>query len=236
MSRLSVLGLLFGLAGCGGTFGAFDGLPASSDVSNVPWPRLVDTPEPPEERLTAGTGEQATERLNALRGQSEGRLARANQILPVTDSLLVRADANRSRPESTVPPVDEAGLLARAEQLQARTAVAPHAVDDADLLARAAQVQARSQVASSDVNETDLLARAALLRQRTAELGTVNEAELLARAIGNRPATRTLATPVAQSSPTAPRPPVPLRPLDTPVVSSSFEERARLARERAAGL
>ena len=232
MSRLGVLGLLVGLVGCGSSFGAFDDVPTGNDVSAEPWPRLVDTPEPPEARLTAGTGEQATQRLSGLRSETEQRLARADAVQPVPDSLLARGEASRSRPVNAIPSIDEAGLLARAAQLEARTAVPPPAVDDVDLLARAAQVQARAQSASSAVDETDLLARAALLRQRTSEQNEIGEDSLLARGAQ----AQATGASSGQSAPVLPRPPVPLRPLDVPVVTSSFEERARLARERAAGL
>ena len=236
MVRLSALGLLLGLVGCSGSFGAFDDLPPLSDNSDAPWPRLVDTPEAPEGRLVTGEGERATERLAALRGDSETRLARANQVLPVSDSLLARGEASQTRPLNEAPPVDEAGLLARAAQLQSRTADVQPAVDDADLLARAARVRAQAQIASAPVNEADLQARAALLRQRTSDVAALNEADLLSRASRSQRGDTAPVAPIVQNAPVAPRPPVPLRPLDTPVVSSSFEERARLARERAAGL
>lgn len=235
MSRLSVLGLLVGLVGCN-SFGAFEDLPPLSDTSNAAWPRLVDTPEPPEGRLLAGEGDRATERLSGLRGDSQARLARADQVPSVSDSLLARGDASRTRPLSEAPPVDEAGLLARAAELQTRTSDAPSAVNDADLLARAARLQAQAEIASAPVDEADLQARAALLRQRTSDFATLNEADLLARAARNQQGFTAPVAPIAQNAPASPRPPAPLRPLDTPVVSSSFEERARLARERAADL
>ena len=225
-----------GLAGCSGSFGAFEDLPPLSDHSEAPWPRLVDTPEPPKGRLVAGDGERATERLNELRSQSQARTARADQVLPVSDSLLVRGEASQTRPLNQVPPVDEVGLFARAAQLQARTTDAPPAVDDSDLLARAARLQAQAQFAAAPVDEAGLEARAALLRQRTSDLATVNEADLLSRSARNQQGFVAPVAPLVQTAPPAPRQPAPLRPLDTPVVSSSFEERARLARERAAGL
>jgi len=213
MSRLSVLGLLVCLAGCGSSIGALDGLPSGSDVSDVPWPRLVDTPEPPEERLTAGNGTLAEARLSERRGESAVRLARAGSVDPVSDSLLARGVANRTRPIGAVSSVDEAALLARAERLQER-----------------------SQIAPSDVDEADLLARAALIRQRASRLGSVDEASLAVGPASIEQGSYNSRAPLLSGGPAAPRAPVPLRPLDAPVVSSSFEERARLARERAAGL
>lgn len=236
MVRWSVLGLLVGLAGCGSTIGAFDGLPPASDVGDAPWPRLVDTPEAPEDRLIAGNGAVVEERLSVRRGSSEARQARADSVAPVSDSLLARGVASQSRPANVVPPVDEAALLERAARLQERTQRAPVDIDDSDLLARAARAEERTRVAPSEVNEVDLLGRAEVLRQRAADVNAVNETELLARAGRSQQNANGAAVPVVSQSPVAPRAPVPLRPLDTPVVSSSFEERARLARERAAGL
>jgi len=236
MTRFSVFGLLIGLAGCGSTIGAFDGLPEGADVKNAPWPRLVDTPEPPEGRLTAGNGVRAFESLTSQRGQSEARLARADTVPPVSDSLLTRGGNIQSRTENTAPPINEADLLTRAERLQARSELGASAVDEEDLLARAARLQARSGVAESTVIDTDLQARAELQQRRTLQQLPVDEAGLLARTDHTRRNAGPAPLTNVQAAPAVPRPPVPLRPLDTPVVSSSFEERARLARERAAGL
>ena len=178
MTRVVILGLVCGLAGCGSTIGAFDGLPAGPDVTESAWPRLVDTPAPPDDRLVAGTGEQAAARLGAQRVQAEARAARANQVAPVSETLAARGKTNLARTGDAGPGFDETDLRARA---------AP--IDDGALQARAALVRARTSAP---------------------------------------PATSSIITGAQV------RRPVPLRPLDTPVVSDSFEERARLARERAA--
>lgn len=213
MSRLIVLGLLVGLAGCGSSIGALDGLPSGSDVSDVPWPRLVDTPEPPEARLTAGHGDRAAERLAQQRGAAADRQARAEAVAPVSETLVARGASNQARPVGSVAPVNEA-----------------------DLLARAARLRANADIAPQPLEEADLLARAELLRARAGALGSVNEPDLLARALRNRQSVGAPTSSLARTVPVSPRPPVPLRPLDTPVVSSDFENRARLARERAARL
>lgn len=169
MVRLVSVAVLLGFAGCGSTIGALDGLPDGPDMSAVEWPRLVDTPEAPEARLTSGAGERAVQNLQAQQASAAARIARAEAVLPVSDALLQRSAASRARTAvPAAPAVDEAGLLARAQEIRVR-AVAP------------------------------------------------------------RP---TLSVSEAGASPL--RRPVPIRPLDTPVVSSNFEERARRARERAA--
>lgn len=184
--------LIVGLSGCGSTIGALDSLPSGPDVGDAAWPRLVDTPEPPEERLTAGNGAGAAERLSVRRSESDERLSRAASVQPVSDTLLTRGEASQSR----------SGIAA-----------AP-AVNEADLLARAEQVRLRSQTDVASINETDLQARAAQSRIRTALPVPASTVTSSLDAVG-------------------PRLPAPLRPLETPVVSSSFEERARLAQERA---
>ena len=184
--------LLVGLAGCGSTIGALDSLPSGPDVSDAEWPLLIDTPEPPEERLTAGTGGNAVERLSARRTQAGQRLSRAESVPPVSDTLLARGTESQSRSAvASVPAVDEADLLARADLLRQR-----------------------SQIEVASVNETDLQARAELNRTRT-----------------SLPIPASTVTTSLDAA--GPRVPVPLRALDTPVVSSSFEERARRAQERA---
>ena len=186
------LGLVLCLAGCGSTIGALDSLPSGPDVSEAAWPRLVDTPEPPEERLTAGTGDRAVQRLGQQRAAADQRLVQAASVQPVSDELLSRGATSQSRSAvAAAPAVDEVGLLARADALRARTQIEVASVNEADLLNRASEIRARTSVpvpASTVTLSGDL---------------------------------------------SGPRAPVPLRPLDAPVVSSSFEERARLAQQRA---
>jgi len=160
---ISVLVLL--LSGCGQVVGDLAELPRGADVGDAPWPLLVDTPEPPANRLMAEDGERTATRLAALRETADGRLARAQAVPPVADDLLVRGAANQGRTSDAAPTFDEAGLLARAERL----------------------------------------------RQRAVEADAMT-------------------APVAAIRPARP---VPLRPLDAPVVSLSFEERARRALARA---
>jgi len=181
--RVSVAVFLL-LAGCGSTIGSFDELPKGADVGDAAWPRLVDTPESPEARLTAGTGEVAAVRLGEQRALLDARRVRADAIPPVSDALQGRGELIASRAADSGSDVDEAALLARADTLRARSQASAVAVDDAGLRARA--------LAS---------------RQRGLE-------------------------PVRPAA--APRTPVPLRPLAQPVVSNSFEERARRAQQRAA--
>ncbi len=212
--------LLIGFAGCGNTIGALDSLPSGPDVSGVAWPLLVDTPEPPEERLMAGTGAQAITRLNARRTAVDGRLASAAALPPVSDVLLTRAESSRSRVSvGAGPAVNEADLLARAESLRQRTdlqsaSAATQNFDEAALLARAERARQQSSLAFASAGEADLQNRANIsgLRKNQPQAASAFD---------------------AASATFGPRAPVPLRPLDTPVVSNSFEQRARLAQARA---
>lgn len=215
MLRLSALGLCVGLMGCGSTIGALDGLPAGPDLSDTPWPRLVDTPAAPEGRMIPAEGEQAKARLAQRRGEADARSARAQAVAPVSETLLARGEASRTRTDlPDRPTVNEADLVARAERLRART-----------------------QLANAPIAETDLLARAALLRERAALMANQSgqDATLAQSTLDQQRSTQP-AFAAAPAGPPQPRVPVPLRSLDTPVVSSDFEERARLARERAARL
>ena len=182
MTRYLSIALLFGLGGCGGIIGELEKVPQGPDVSAAPWPRLVDTPEPPEARLTAGSGERALESLTNERTAQDSRQARADAVPPVSQTLVSRGQSN---------------VL--------RTADAGPGVDADDLLARAALLRERTQASSQPISN-DLEARSALIRERS-------NTAVVAAAPPNRP--------------------VPLRPLETPVVSSTFEERARKAQERA---
>lgn len=246
------------LSGCGNSIGTLDSLPAGPDVSAAEWPRLVDTPTlPDEELLNTQTGERVIERLDRQGNEVEARRLRADAIPPVSGQLLDRATVSRSRSDvASVPAVDEASLLARAAQLRdnaqatsvqfderdllaraarqrQRNSDVAHFVDENDLLARAARQQARDADGARFVNENDLLARAARQQERTAGISlSSGDLDLRARSQLNQ----TKASNVSQPSNAVdePRAPRPLRPLEAPVVSSSFEERARLALQRAA--
>ncbi len=159
---IPVLALL--LAGCGQVVGDLSELPRGADLSDTPWPLLVDTPEPPTDRLLITEGERTAVRLAGLREAADTRLARAQAVPPVSDGLVARGAANQGRTGDAAPPIDEVALLARAEELRRR----------------AQSINAESA-----------------------------------------------------SAPVLPARPTPLRPLDAPVVSSGFEERARRALARA---
>jgi len=205
---------ILGLVGCGSTIGALDSLPTGPDVSGVAWPKLVDTPSLPEDRLNLETGERAAERLIRRKVQAGERLVSANATQPVSDALVIRGGENQNRvSDGTSLIVDDATLLARAARAQERSRVVDGNVDEAGLRARASRQTERYSLDRSAVDETDLVARAV-------------------RQIGRSDGNTLDATSGTTAAPT-PRAPVPLRPLDTPVVSSSFEERARQARLRA---
>ncbi len=253
--------MIVGLSGCGSSITALDSLPKGPDVSSAEWPRLIDTPAlPAEELLNTQTGERVIERLDRQGNEIEARRLRADSVLPVSEQLTARAIASRSRSDAAAnPAVDEASLLARAAQSRESTRVTSaqfderdllaraarqrerntdtaHFVDEDDLLARVARQQARDADGTRFVNESDLLARAARQQQRTAGVTLPSDGvDLRARSQLNQTKSSNVASisspPKATDGPSAPRP---LRPLESPVVSSSFEERARLALKRAA--
>lgn len=165
MKQVGSFVLVLCLAGCGSTIGTLDELPDGPDVSAAEWPRLVDTPEPPEARLIAGTGERAAQRLGVAREQAGIRLASAGAVPPVSDALLSRGAASRARSDGAVAPaVDEAALLARAERLRQRTATELPAIDEAGLMARAAAMSGRGVASASAAVETAALAPVAAPR------------------------------------------------------------------------
>lgn len=251
--------MIVGFSGCGSSIAALDSLPAGPDVSAAEWPRLVDTPAlPDEELLNTQTGERVIERLARQGNEVEARRLRADAVPPVSGQLLDRATVSRFRSDAApIPAVDEASLLARAAQSRGNTQVTSIQFDESDLLARAARQRDRSNEITHFVDEQDLLARAARQRARAIDSELrVDEGDLLARAANERQRTATSAISnekndlrarslLAQSkvrridpvsslaNSEVPRAPQPLRPLDAPVVSSSFEERARRARLRA---
>jgi len=183
MTRCFSLVFLIALGGCGGAIGSFDDVPPGPDVSAAEWPRLVDTPEPPEVRLTAGNGDRAVQRLAGQRTMLDERRSRADAVAPVSQALASRGQTNLTRTADVGPGIDADDLLARAARLREK------------------------RLASTEPTTGDLAARSASARQRN-----------------------TASQPVLAEL----RRPVPLRPLEQPVVSQSFEERARRAQQRAA--
>lgn len=110
------------LAGCGSTIGQFDDLPVVELDEETPWPRLVDTPEPPEARLTAGTGGAALVRLNEGKTASVQRKLRAEQVQPVPDALADRTALAQTRSAAPMTVIRDDTLAARAALSQERTA------------------------------------------------------------------------------------------------------------------
>lgn len=225
-----------GLSGCGSSITALDSLPAGPDVSSAQWPRLIDTPAlPAEELLSVQTGEQVIERLDRQGDEVESRRQRAEAILPVSEQLTARAIASRSRSDAApLPAVDEASLLARAAQSRENTQGTSVQVNERDLLARAVLQRARNLDSGFRVDESDLLARAAEQRERTINAALADEKDdMRARSLLAQSKAGNIAPASPPANDASPHAPQPLRPLDSPVVSSSFEERARRARLRA---
>lgn len=183
MRRCFPIAFLMALGGCGSTLGSFDDAPAGPDVSAAEWPLLVDTPEPPEGRLTAGNGDRAVQRLAEQRVVVDRRRVQADTVAPVSEVLVSRGQTSLSRTDDGGPGFDADDLLARAARLREK------------------------RLEPAPTVSSDLALRSATARERNS---------------------------VAEPSVVAVRRPVPLRPLESPVVSVSFEERARRAQQRAA--
>lgn len=232
------------LAGCGGEIARIDGLPQTRDVSSVDWPRLVDTPKPPTDRLLPQTG---TQTLAALSDTRTAVLARAAE--PGAPSLSIPALTERSAriqqvAASPAPGVDQAELSARAARLaalraetealtsaavldprSARLATArsalPDDIDAADLKARAARIAAQTQRTPDNVDREDLTQRAKRLAALVSEEGPMPE-PLRAQRI-----------PKTADAPPSPAP-KPRRPdLSEPVLTDDFRKRAAEALKRA---
>ncbi len=235
--RLNVyLIMIVGLSGCGSSIAALESLPAGPDVNSAEWPKLIDTPAlPAEGLLSVRTGEHVIERLDRQGGEVEARRKRADAVLPVSEQLTARAIASRSRSDAVpIPSVDEASLLARAAQSHKNTQGTSVQVNERDLLARAVRQRARNVDNGFRVDESDLLARAARQRERTVNAAPADgKDDLRARSLLAQSKAGNIAPASPPANDASPRAPRPLRPLDSPVISSSFEERARRARLRA---
>jgi|GEM_PF-5762386 len=240
------------VSGCGGEIARIEGLPQTRDVSNVDWPRLVDTPAVPVDSLLPETG---AARLTVLNETRETVLTRAAQpgAPPVASAELgARVGRIRQQVETVPAGVDQADLSARAARLALNRAQDTGGVDTAELSARAQRVaNARAQVATginaadlsaragrvaaardrfaTGIDAADLQARAARVAAARTQTGqTVDAAELSARAEATR--RQVQAQPPAAPAP----PPRAARPdTDAPVISDAFRRRAEAARRRA---
>ncbi len=218
--------LMLFFTGCGNTISELNSLSSSSDVEHSAWPKLVDTPVAPDGVLLPETGVQATQRLKNRTVAVQARSARAGSVVSVTAQLDERGRANLARDTlSNRTAVDSAALLARAGEIRRRTALSGAGFANADLAARATRQQSRNSLTEQPVNHRDLITK-------------VRDARIMS----SKPATPLSVTAVTQPSrqPGPVQPifvdpivPEPLRALDAPVVSTSFQERARLAQERA---
>ena len=207
--RCLALLLAAALPACGGSIAAIDGLPDIAVDESAPYPRLVDVPEPPEARLTAGTGEVVLARLNESADDAATRREAAIRATAVLPDLGPAGSEARARAATPPEPIDDT-LLARAAQARARPPAPP--VDDA-LLARARAVRARAATPAAPIDER-LLER----RPRPAPPEPV--------AAAPRPA------PTTQAS-TPARRPAPVPPRTGDVLEDGFERKAREALERA---
>lgn len=146
-----VLGFMavFQAAACGGTIGQFDSLPAIPVDQNAPWPRLVDTPEPPEARLTAGTGKAALSQLTDQRMTSAERSEAVRATPSVPDTLRERVSVADSRRSVPAPPVDAAALSLRADEARRRADTAGEPVNSEALIAFAETQRNRKSAAGT---------------------------------------------------------------------------------------
>lgn len=172
LARCVVTGfLLVGLVGCGSQFAEIEGLPAQRVSSDTPWPRLIDTPAPPQDRLLATTGPRT---LAALSTEGEAARDRRDAVpLPqsVGNELTARAVQLAERAEMLTAGVDRVALIQRAETLNAREAQAVGGQVDGDALARRGrELNARNAAATE--NRIDLAA----LNQRADSLASRNTA------------------------------------------------------------
>lgn len=148
--------LLF--AACGRTIGKLDSLPDIPVAETAPWPRLVDTPQPPEARLTAGTGGAVLTTLTERNAVIQGRQQTVRSVSPAPDSLRDRV-----------------------AQAEARRVAAGSAVDEQALASRGAAARQRAAAPKESFLETGSSPAPAETRQRTSQPAVSPDFEAAAR-------------------------------------------------------
>ncbi len=179
---ISVL-LAFFVTGCGGEIARIDGLPETRDVSDVPWPRLLDTPTPPTDSLLPAQGQRTLALLNEAQDTVLIRAAQPGPQRVAVAELDGRVARIKQQAAVVLPGVDEAALAARAARLLQVRAVPVVAVPEAELQARAQRIAAARAQAEAGIDAEELRNRA----QRTVaaqarERSGLDSATLAARA------------------------------------------------------
>lgn len=171
------------MTGCGGEFARIDGLPATRDVSDVPWPRLVDTPAPPQNALLPETGTAALATLNRTRQSVVARTALPGPQRVAVAELDGRVARIRQQSAVTVPGVDADDLAARSARLAQGRGVPVAALSADELQARAQRIAAMRAQGSNAVDARQLRMRGdRIAAARTQALGGPDEGALKARA------------------------------------------------------
>ena len=171
------------LAGCGGEIARIDGLPDTRDVSDVPWPRLVDTPDVPTESLLPAQGQQAFTMLNDAQQMVLTRAAQPGPQRVALAELGGRVARIRQQSTMVTPGVDEADLAARAARLSQVRALPVSSVPEAELQARASRIAAARAQAQSGVDAAELQNRARRVAAARAQgVSGLDSATLAARA------------------------------------------------------
>lgn len=178
----SVVIALF-LAGCGGEIARIDGLPDTRDVSDVPWPRLVDTPELPTDSLLPAQGQQTFVMLNDVQETVLTRAAQPGPQRVAVSELGGRVARIRRQATVDLPGVDQADMAARAARLSQVRNAPVVAVPEAELQARAQRIAAARAQAESGVDAAELRNRGQRVAAARAQ-GTsgLDSATLAARA------------------------------------------------------
>jgi len=230
------------LGGCGGEFARIDGLPATRDMTDVPWPRLVDTPAAPQDTLLPATGTAALAALNDTRRSVMTRAALPGPQRVAVAELGGRVARIRQQSAVREPGVDAGDLAARSARLAQGRAVPVTALSADELQARAGRITtmrargadtvaaqdlrlrgervaaARTQI-SGGLDEATLNARADRVKAQAGVYGTtVDRADLAQRAQRISASTVAVARPapptfpVRRAVPAEPPPPLPPRP------------------------
>lgn len=171
------------LSGCGGEIARIDGLPETRDVSDVPWPRLVDTPAVPTDALLPAQGERTFAMLNDAQQTVLTRAALPGTAPVPMAELDGRVARIRQQTTVTTPGVDQADLAARAARLSQVRAAPVVAVSEAELQARAQRIAVARQQAESGVDAAELRNRGQRVAAARAQGTTgLDSAVLAARA------------------------------------------------------
>lgn len=161
-SCLAVASALIMLSACGGEISRLSGLPEAPEVQGE-WPRLVDTPSLPDQRLSPTRGAVV---LASLREDAQGIAARsaAPKLAVAAPAViqtraLAQQDAAANIGQATVDP---SALARRAADITTRQSITAPVENAQALRARSANAPALS---IGDVDAAQIAARKAQLRQ-----------------------------------------------------------------------